>query len=155
MKKRPKRILLFDDDYESMSPLKQFIELKMKLQVELTATEQLPERLAHEQFNLICMDLMIHPKSFDADGMEVHNVHFDGVNWQRTGLEFLKRLRAGEFQTESCSGTSPQVPVIVLSAVANYSIENELGEDIAVDGYVEKPFALEEMTERIHRLLQE
>jgi DNA-binding response OmpR family regulator len=43
--------------------------------------------------------------------------------------------------------------VIVLSAVANYSVEDELNAD-GVE-YVEKPFALEDILERISRLLKE
>jgi DNA-binding response OmpR family regulator len=39
--------------------------------------------------------------------------------------------------------------------VANYSVKNELGEDISVEEYVEKPFRLEEMVEHIRGLLQE
>jgi CheY-like chemotaxis protein len=153
MPDEPKHILLFDDDYEGMSALKNVLHEFFGYQVELTAGQTLPERLGHERFDLICVDLMIHPISFDADGNEIHNVHFAGVNWQKTGLEFLRRLRRGEFFRQSGSGTSPQVPVIVLSAVASYSVEDEL----VTDGveYVEKPFALEEILERIGRLLKE
>ncbi len=154
MKSEKKRILLFDDNYEGMESLKYYLEKVEGMCVELTANRNLLERLAQERFDLICVDLMIHPTSLDVDEKEVENVHFDGVNWQKTGLEFLRRLRKGEFCQESGRGTSPKVPVIVLSAVANYSVEDELGEDISVD-YVEKPFLLEEIIEHIRRLLQE
>jgi DNA-binding response OmpR family regulator len=98
---------------------------------------------------------MIHPTSLDADGQEVQNVHFEGVSWLRTGLEFLQRLRKGEFSKEAGAGTSSDVPVIVLSAVADYSAKDELGKDISIQGYVEKPFRLQELVECIRRVLEE
>jgi CheY-like chemotaxis protein len=153
MPSEPKNILLFDDDYEGMAALKYFLQEILGFQVELTAEQALLERLSQERFDLICVDLMIHPTSLNADSNEVHNIHFDGVNWQKTGLEFLRRLRRGEFSDQPDRGTSPQVPVIVLSAVANYSVEDELSLDRVE--YIEKPFALEEIIERINRLLQE
>ena len=150
-----KKILLFDDDYASMSPLKQYLERAIGFQVALTAHKQLPKRLAQERFDLVCVDLMIHPTSIGANGDEIENIHFEGVNWQKTGLEFLKRLRQGEFHQEDGVSTSPDVPVIVLSAVANYSVEDELDQDIFVNAYIEKPFALEEITKLIRKCLQE
>ena len=155
MHAKQKRILLFDDDDMSMSPLKQHLERDMGFQVELTANQNILQRLGKESFDLICVDLMIHPNSFDAEGNEIKNVHFDEVNWQKTGLTFLQRLRRGEFSGADGRGTSPNVPVIVLSAVASYSVEEELGQDIQVDNYVEKPFALQEITDLIRNLLKE
>jgi CheY-like chemotaxis protein len=150
-----KKILLFDDDYESMVAVKQYLERALGLQVELTAERAVPERLVQERFDLICVDLMIHPTSLNAADEEVENVHFEGVNWRKTGLEFLHRLRQGEFSQAGAPGTSPDVPVLVLSAVANYSIGAELGQAMRIEGYLEKPFALEEITEQIRRLLPE
>jgi CheY-like chemotaxis protein len=150
-----KKILLFDDDYESMVVVKQYLERALSLQIELTAERTILERLANERFDLVCVDLMIHPTSLNAADEEVENVHFEGVNWRRTGIEFLRRLRQGEFSEADDPGTSPDVPVLVLSAVANYSISAELGQAMRVQGYVEKPFALEEITEQIRRLLPE
>lgn len=155
MEGKRKRILVFDDDFESMRDFKEYIEEEPEWDVELTANRSLLERLSHERFDLIIVDLMIRPASLDADGEEVQNVHFDGVNWQRTGLEFLRRLREGEFSEEVGLGTSPDVPAIILSAVASYSVTDELGENVRLNGYLEKPFRLEELVEKIHGLLQE
>lgn len=155
MEGKRKRILVFDDDFESMRDFKEYIEEELEWDVDLTANRSLLERLSHERFDLIIVDLMIRPASLDADGEEVQNVHFDGVNWQRTGLEFLRRLREGEFSEELGLGTSPDVPAIILSAVASYSVTDELGEDVRLNGYLEKPFRLEELVEKIHGLLQE
>jgi CheY-like chemotaxis protein len=156
MRRKQKKILLFEEDFESMRDLKEHLEEEMEWDVELTADRSLLERLGHERFDLIVVDLMIRPTSLDAEGREVQNVHFDDVNWHKTGLEFLQRLREGKFSEKSGLGTSPDVPVIVLSAVANYSVTNELEEeDIHPNGYLEKPFRLDELIEKIHELLQE
>lgn len=136
-----------------MEPLKLFLEEVNGYQVELTAQASITERLATERFDLLCIDLMIHPVSLDANLQEVENLHFAGVNWQKTGLVFLQRLRHGAFTAPTAQGTLATVPVIVLSAVADSS-SDEL--TIAADGmteYWEKPFDLEEIIAAIERLL--
>jgi len=155
VQKKHKRILLFEEDFESMYDLKEHLEEDIGWDVELTADRSLLERLRHERFDLIVVDLMIRPTSLDAEGREVQNVHFDGVNWHKTGLEFLRRLRKGEFSQKPDLGTPPDVPAIILSAVAGYSVTDELGEDVRFNGYLEKPFRLDELIEKIRELLQE
>jgi DNA-binding response OmpR family regulator len=150
-----KRILLLDDDYESMLPLKNFLEAVHGFQVELTAEKGLIERLQTECFDLICVDVMIHPISLNASNQEVKNIHFDQINWRRTGLVFVKRLHNGEFNADPSKGTSPQVPVIVLSAVADPSEEDAINTYPQTTKYMEKPFDLEELVERIYQLLRE
>jgi CheY-like chemotaxis protein len=149
------RLLLLEDDYEMMRDLKEYIEEEMSWEVELTANYKILDRLAHEKFDLLMIDLMIRPTSPDAEGQPVENVHFAGVNWQTTGLEFLRLLRLGKFQCELGVGTSPQVPVLIVSAVAGYSVKNHLGKDVPFDGFVEKPFRLEELRDRLRRLIKE
>lgn len=155
MQSEQKKILLFEDDFEIMQGFKEHIEEELGWSVELSAEEGLLERLGHEHFDLIVVDLMIRPTSLNAQGKEVRNVHFDGVPWLRTGLEFLRRLRTGKFSQEAGQGTSPDVPVIILSAVADYSVRSELGQDVAVNDYMEKPFKLEEIIEQMRTSLQE
>jgi DNA-binding response OmpR family regulator len=98
---------------------------------------------------------MVRPESVDAEGRKVQNVHFDGVSWLRTGLAFLEHLRRGDFVVTPGQGTSPDVPVIVLSAVAHYSVENELPPSSTTTDYVEKPFRVRDLVARIERLMQE
>jgi CheY-like chemotaxis protein len=150
-----RRLLLFEDDYESMQDLKEYIEEEIHWEVVLSAQTDVLERLRHEQFDVVVVDLMIHPTSFDAEGRQVENVHFVGVPWVKTGLEFLRRLRKGEFAGEGGAGTSPDVPVLILSAVAGYSVTDELGKAIRVNAYVEKPFRLADLVMRIRTLVKE
>jgi CheY-like chemotaxis protein len=155
MKQGQNRILLFDEDYRTMRDLKEHLEENLGWQVELTADAGVPERLGRERFDLIALDLMIHPQSLDADDNVVDNVQFDGVPWKKAGLEFLRRLRAGAYQPELTQGTPADVPVIVLSSVANSTLESELKRELDIAEYVEKPFRLEAVVEKILKLLRE
>ena len=66
MEGKRKRILVFDDDFESMRDFKEYIEEELEWDVDLTANRSLLERLSHERFDLIIVDLMIRPASLDA-----------------------------------------------------------------------------------------
>ena len=165
MSTKQKRILIFDDDYESMEPLKLFLEEVNSYRVDLTAGADIVNRLATERFDLLCIDLMIHPVSLDAQLQEVTNLHFTGINWQKTGLALLERLRRGDFsnhnhadsqndsQNEQHGATQASVPVIVLSAVADRSTDELTITDDPMTEYWEKPFDLEEIIGAIERLL--
>jgi CheY-like chemotaxis protein len=154
MQTERKRILLFEEDFESMRDVKEHLEETLRWHVELTAEKAILERLSRERFDLIVVDVMIRPKSLDAEGEEVHNVHFDGVNWRGTGIEFLRRLRSGEYSGAG-PGTSPDVPVLVLTAAGDHSELEELAKEVQFYGYIEKPFRLQELVKRIHTLLKE
>lgn len=155
MNQSQRRILLFDEDFRSMHDLKEHLEETLGWQVVLTADKELPERLGRERFDLIALDLMIHPQSLDAEDNLVDNVQFDGVPWKRAGLEFLRRLRAGSYRPEAALGTPADVPVIVLSSVADSTLEKELRQELAIAEYVEKPFRLEAVVEKMLKLLRE
>ena len=149
-----RRILLFDDDYESMLPIKLLLEYLKGYIVELTAEPNVIERLQREKFDLLCLDVMIHPKTFDASDAVVENLHFAGMNWQRTGLELLKRLRTGDLATDD-GGTRADTPVIVLSAVADLSeYEAQIKQWHSNTRHMEKPFDPEELVKLISDLLQ-
>jgi CheY-like chemotaxis protein len=155
MTNEQKRILLLEDDFESMRDLKEYLEETQGWYVELSAERGLLERFRSERFDLVVLDLTIRPISLDAQGRQVQNIHFDSVSWQRTGLELLRRLRRGEFSEPGSRGTPPDVPALVLSAIASFSAEDPFKDDPAFKGYLEKPFRLDEMVERIRRLIQE
>jgi len=150
-----KHVLVFEDDFDSMGALKEYTEAEFGWHVELSAERGLLERLAHERYDLIMVDLMIHSTSFDANGNEVQNVHFEGINWRETGLEFLRRLRRGEFSQEAGVGTQPDVPVMILSAIADETVGQEIDRDFSIQAYVEKPYRLEEIVSLMRELLSE
>jgi len=148
-----KRILLLDDDYESMLPFKLHLEFMHSAEVELTAAQTLLERLAHERFDLICVDYSIHPVSLDEYGEEVQNIHFANAKWHNTGRAFIERLRAGEFNRSKTQGTPSTVPVIVLSAVANDPDNHKAALIAQISDYVEKPFDPEALAQNIMRIV--
>jgi CheY-like chemotaxis protein len=154
MSNKPKKILLLDDDYESMHNLQIYLEEELGWEVELSAEKKLLERLKQKQFDLLIVDLMIRPKSLNANGQEVQNIHYENVKWDRTGLEFIRRFRQGEY-TQNSKSTSPSTPVIVLSAVADSTADEEWGEIVQREKHVEKPFRLSELIDLMHKLLQE
>jgi CheY-like chemotaxis protein len=155
MPDKQKRLLLFEENFSTMCSLKQYLEEEHGWFVELTAEESILQRLAHERFDLVVLDVMIHGTSLDSTGQEIRNVHFEDTPWLETGLEFLRRLRHGEFSQDAERGTSPDVPVIILSALPEPTIVNALREDVSVQGYVEKPFKLDAIVSRFKALLQE
>lgn len=153
MPDNPRKLLFFEDDYESLRDLKEHLELDHGWEVTLTAKAGLLQDLAKTRYDLVLVDLMIPPESLDAEGNQVQNVHFEGVSWLQTGMEFLKRLRRGDFSSPG-QGTPPDVPVIVLSAVAHYSFENAIPNGVPEPDYVEKPFRLGELVARIEKAMQ-
>jgi len=146
------RILLFDDDDFAIRSLQEYLTKQVGWHVDLAADAGLLERLAHERYDLLLVDSMIHTQG-ELNGQPVRNVEFPGVVWRKTGLEFLRRLRRGEYSGPD--GTPPDVPVIILSAIMGPSIENELGPEVTVQAMFEKPFTLEELVSDMCRLLKE
>jgi CheY-like chemotaxis protein len=144
----PSKILLFDDDFHTMEPFKNLLTA-YGYEVELTAEVNITQRLIEEEFSLICVDLMIHLESPDQNGNVVKNLWYEGVKWQKTGGEFVRRLRRGDYQGEMGAGTSADVPIIIVSATGNTLEDSE-------SYYVyEKPFDAVELLETIERLLGE
>lgn len=154
MPARQKKLLLLDDDPESMGSLQSYMQEQLGLKVEFSADVSLLKRLDREKFDLIIVDLMIHPRSPNAQNEETQNIHYDNVRWEYTGLEFIRRFRKGEY-TPSGRGTSPSVPIIVLSAVADSTINREWGKTTRDVHHMEKPFRLSELSTLVCRLLEE
>ncbi len=141
-------ILFFDDDYGSMAPLKAALE-EHGYAVLLTAAESVLARLATERFDLVIVDVMIHPISPDQDEKGVvTNVQYQDVNWQQTGLEFLHRLRRGDYAGSNGQGTPSDVPAIILSATADPDEPHE------AQAIFEQPFDLDEVISTLDALLQ-
>jgi CheY-like chemotaxis protein len=154
MTAKPKRLLLLDDDYESMEELYNYLKDDLGLEVEFSANANLLQQLDRKKFDLLIVDLMIHQYSLNAQKEKILNIHYDDVRWDRTGLEFIRRFRAGEY-TPSDRGTSTSVPIIVLSAVADSATDGDWGDILEKEHPVEKPFRLSELVGLINSLLQE
>jgi CheY-like chemotaxis protein len=154
MPNKPRKILILDDDYESMQSFQVYIERELSLDAELSAEKSLLQRFDQEKFDLLIVDLMIHPRGMNADNQEVENIHYDGIKWDRTGLEFIRRFRKGEY-TQKGHGTCVDVPIIVMSAVSDSATVGEWGRIIQNEHHMEKPFRLSEFMNLMRMLLQE
>ena len=154
MSEKPRKILMLDDDFESMQTLQTHVRKELNAEVELSAEKNLLQRLGREKFDLLVVDLMIRPKSFNAENQEVENIHYDNVKWDRTGLEFIRRFRKGEY-AQTGHGTSADVPIIVMSAVSDSAANGEWGKVIQNELCMEKPFRLSDFMKLVHSLLQE
>lgn len=150
----PRKVLMLDDDYESMQSLQAYVKKELNLEVELSAEKSLLQRLGQEKFDLLIVDLMIHPRGPNADNQVVENIHYDDVKWDRTGLEFIRRFRNGEYTREG-QGTSVHVPIIVMSAVGESATNGEWGKIIQNEYQMEKPFRLSDFVSLMRRLLPE
>lgn len=154
----PPRILILDDDYASMVPLKQLLETIYHYQVELSAAADTIAKLSATRYDLLCVDTMIHPKSIDGAGNEVENIHFDNINWQLTGLAFIQFLREGKLLSQDAAnrdtGTTADVPIIILSAVAHNSIDEYQVTGYANTIHMEKPFSVEDLIGKIQEMLE-
>lgn len=154
MSSEKRKVLLLDDDYASMAPLKDLLEALCHIDVDLSASKETLDRLRTVRYDLLCIDIMILPKSLDVRQEEVENIHFDGVHWQKTGLAFLERLRRGDFAAGERS-TSPNVPVIVLSAIPDDSLEGAGYRDGPTTRQLEKPYEVEVLINTITEMIGE
>jgi CheY-like chemotaxis protein len=146
-----KKVLIIEEELEIMRDLQEHLIEELGLEVEMTAEKGILKRLSEVKFDLLLVDLMIQPTSYDQDDREVNNIQFEGINWRKTGLEFIRRLRNGDFSTSAGQGTSPNAPVIILSAVANDSVSDDDKKTIGVKDFVEKPFRLADVVEVIKK----
>jgi CheY-like chemotaxis protein len=142
-KPRRKSIFYFEDNVYQVMPIINSLEENYKVTVGAHWEVIKEERLS--PFDLVFIDLMIHNYSFDREGKEVKNVSFKGINWNRTGIEFLRRIRQGEYEK---FGFFKDVPVIIVTAVGDYNVKNEL-HVLGIDQYIEKPFIIEDIEKAV------
>lgn len=154
MSGKKRKILLLDDDYESMVPLKDLLETIFDFEVTLSAAKETVAQLRQVRYDLLCVDIMILPKSLNGKDEEVENIHFDGVHWQTTGLAFLDRLRRGDFSAAG-QGTAPDTPVIILSAVADDSLADAGYLAGKRTRHLEKPFDVDELINTMVQMIDE
>jgi CheY-like chemotaxis protein len=142
-----KRIFYFEDEPELLRAY--FEVLREKYEVIVGASKELVEQSRRQPVDLVIVDLMIHKFTFDEEGNEVQNIHYADVNWQRTGVEFLRRVRVGDYED---FGFSAAVPAIVATAKVDNPIRDEV-EALGVKAYLEKPFSVDELKEAVDAAL--
>lgn len=147
-KERPqRRVLMLEDNDTTMRSTADYLAWKLGCRIDLRADAALLEDLKTTRYDLILLDFMIHTEKPGEDG-ETANMRFDGVPWDGTGLEFLRRLRRGEFSAPDGGpeGTPATVPVIILSAKLRSAVERDLKDELALSGWFGKPCDFDQLT---------
>jgi CheY-like chemotaxis protein len=142
-----KMIFYFEDEPGLLRAY--FKVLREKYEVIVGASKELIEQPRPQPVDLVIVDLMIHEFTFDEEGKEVQNISYEDVAWQRTGVGFLRRVRAGEYEA---FGFPAAVPVIAATAMADNSTQDEV-EALGVQAYLEKPFFVDELEEAVEAAL--
>jgi len=92
------------------------------------------EKLEKKQYDLIVLDIMLPDEK-------------DTIPLIKRGIYLLKEIRRGDFPH------IPQnIPIIIISAVPENQIENQIKEEIEILG---KPFTAEKFIEKVANLLEE
>jgi CheY-like chemotaxis protein len=142
-----KSILYFEDDPQSLRDYCSVLRSKYK--VVIGADRHLIEQHRQHPVDLVIIDLLIHHHSLDEEENPVENVRFPQVNWKRTGVEFLRRLRAGDYEE---FGLSAAVPVVIATAAVDYSVQHDVMQ-LGPNAYLEKPFTIDQLEEAIDAVL--
>ena len=148
-KQRKKLIFHFEDDYNGVREVMEALE-KSNYEVIVSANKKKIEINRQFPIDLVVIDLTIHHQSFERDGNEVENIEFNGISWHRTGFEFLKRIRRGEYEQ---FGFPQNVPVIIASAVGDQQIKEEIYA-LKVSAYLEKPFTISTIKNEVSKVFK-
>lgn len=134
------RILYLEDDSESVQDF--YTVLSKEYDVTLSAHRIVVETPRDQPFDLLILDLMIHLESEDSLGEVGESIAFPRINWRRTGLEFLRQVRAGRYAQ---FGIPQEIPAVAATAVGEYSVREEAIHNLGIlpDLYLEKPFRMD------------
>lgn len=131
------KLLLVEDERELGSVLTRHLEGEgFEVRLSTDGREAL-ERMGREAFDLIVLDVML-----------------PGVD----GLEVARKLRSTPNNPSGArsglsAGTSPTVPILMLTARAEES-DRVLGLEVGADDYLTKPFSLKELVARVRAMLR-
>ncbi len=145
------RILWIDDNITAYDDVILYLHETPGYEVVVGAQSSLLDSLRKEVFDLLILDIMIRTQGLN----EGENIHYNDINWKFTGIEFLKRFRAGEYSSPT-GGTQPETPVIILSAISNPSevIPDNIPGDPSLTTYLEKAGDPNELISTIQNSLE-
>lgn len=144
-----KNIFCFEDDPYILESHVQ--ALRKKYNVEIGASIELVEKQDREPIDLVIVDLMIHSEGLNPEKDRVkQNIHYDGIPWKKVGVEFLRRIKAGDYT--SC-GFFKHTPIIVATGTGDFSTKVEV-EKIGVSDYLEKPFTIDMLDVAVEKALK-
>lgn len=152
MTTKRKRILYIDEDPDSQKA--HFEVLKEKYDLEVAADWKTIKQ-HRDPFDLLILDIMVHPRSYNIHGKLVESISFPEVNWKRTGVEFLKRLRRDREYEDF--GLPSKIPVIVATAVIDFQMRSQIIKELGIpeEAYLEKPFTIDNLEQVVAMMLRE
>jgi CheY-like chemotaxis protein len=136
-----KRILFVDDEDWSVSP---YFETLRDRNIEIDLAEnsdQAIDFLRKKAYDLLVMDIMFAPGT----------VMGDDVDPRRAGSTLLSKIRNKEI---SGLQTNSNVPVLILTAVTNGQVLDQVKRDLQVKEICRKPTAFDEVIEKICSILR-
>lgn len=108
-----------------------------------TASSKIIERSrSPNYFSLVITEILVYCKK--------GNLRYNGIPWQETGLEFLRRLRAGSLEKY---GFAKDIPVIVLTGVIAKRVETVCLRDLGVIAYLDKPYPPQSLVKTVAQAL--
>ena len=142
------RIYYFEDDLEG---LEEVVEaLKEDYDVINSAKVADVETKRKDHFDIVIIDIMIHPQEHEDDPQRTpENVTFADIPWTRTGVEFLRRIRRGQYKQ---FGFPQNIQCIIATAAVDQNMVKEL-DALGINKMLEKPFTIETMETAISELL--
>ena len=145
-----KSIFWFEDDAHSLTIYIE--ELRKKYELRIGAHLELIKQTPPRPFDLLLLDLMIHNISLDFEEFkEVYNINYKDIHWTQTGVEFLRLLRKGKYESY---GFSSSIPVIVATALVDNSIKENVGE-LGVNDFLIKPYTLDKLEASINKIFKQ
>jgi response regulator RpfG family c-di-GMP phosphodiesterase len=147
--KSKKRIFWYEDDAHSLEDY--YKKLSQEYNVSIGAHKDLIEQKRDYSFHLVLLDLMIHENSFKYDSKEelVKNIVFNGINWAEIGVEFLRLLKEGKYESY---GFPKDVPVIAVTAHVDSDIQGTV-ESLGVSDFLLKPISMDKLKISIEKAL--
>lgn len=150
MSEQKKRILFFEDQIEASQF---YIEALNDegYDVTVTANEKKIFITPKEPFDLLLLDIMIKTKEHDDDERFEGNLHFEGIKWSETGLEFFKRIRQGDYIEY---GLSKDITCIVVTAIADADVIEQLY-TLKPKEIIGKPYKVETLLKEVRSVFEE
>jgi len=135
MTNKKKHIFWFEEDLELLKDY--YNSLLDVFDVTFGASLDLVKQKRH--VDLLILDIMIHQKSIVLNGKEIENLTYGEPSWDTTGMEFLSRVREGEYKV---FGFNKNVPVVIYSCRSEFTIR-ERAKELKVSAFLEKPVSID------------
>jgi len=145
-----KKSILFIEDQKDASEFHIEALIDAGYDVTVTAKEIDIFKLREKPFDLMILDIMIKTKDCDEDDdMFEGNLHFDGVNWDETGLEFFKRVRQEKYNEY---GIPEDIPCIVATAVGDVDVIEQIYK-LNPKEVIGKPYKVDKLLKEVESIL--